>query len=245
MKYTEKVYSGSMGGRLYLDFCGDELVLEPGGSLTFGRCADLVVDDNPYLHRRLGRFVDRGGVWCLEHTARSTPIVVLDSNGPLASTVAPGSALAIVHGEFSVSFSAGRASYELLGGLEDHEWQLDLLGAQGVEGTTTLDWGRVELNDDQRLLLVALCEARLRDPRRTRSAPPANRAAAARLGWSLAKFNRKLDHLCEKLHRAGVPGVHGGVGASAADRRRNLVEHALLSALVDQRDLALLDDLAA
>ncbi len=62
-----------MVGRLYLDFCGDELVLEPGGSLTFGRCADLVVDDNPYLHRRLGRFVDRGGVWCLEHTCALHP----------------------------------------------------------------------------------------------------------------------------------------------------------------------------
>lgn len=234
-----------MLGRLYLDFCGEERLLEPGDSLTFGRAADLVVDDNPYLHRRLGRFVDRGGVWCLEHTARSTPIVVLDANSPLASTVAPGSALAIVHGEFSVSFSAGRTSYELLGGLEEHEWQLDLLGDDGLEGTSTLDWGRVELNQDQRLLLIALCEERLRDPRRSRVPPPANREGAARLGWSLAKFNRKLDHLCEKLHRAGVAGVHGAVGSSAADRRRTLVEHAVLSGLVDRSDLALLDDLAA
>lgn len=234
-----------MAGRLYLDFCGEETILEPGGSLSFGRCGDLVIDDNPYLHRRLGRFVDRGGVWCLDHLAAGTPMVVLDVDGTSASTVAPGSALAIVHGEFSVSFVAGRTSYELLGGLEDHERGADLHDDDGPEGDTTLDWGRVELNPDQRLLLVAICEQRLRDPRRTNVGPPTNGEGAARLGWTLAKFNRKLDHLCEKLHRAGVPGVHGGLGASAADRRRTLVEHALASRLVDQRDLGLLDDPSA
>ena len=50
-----------------------------------------------------------------------------------------------------------------------------------------------------------------------------------------------VNHLCEKLHRAGVPGVHGGVGANASDRRRRLVEHALTVGLVDVEQLVLLD----
>jgi hypothetical protein len=64
---------------------------------------------------------------------------------------------------------------------------------------------------------------------------------AARLGWTLAKFNRKLDHLCVKLARAGVAGVHGDLGQLATDRRRVLVEHALEVGLVGPQDLVLLE----
>ena len=228
-------------GRLYLEFCGEDHSLDPGDVLTFGRSAELVIDDNPYLHRRLGRFLDRDGVWWLENLGRSIPMVVQDLGGPNRATVGPGSSIALVHGEFSIGFSAGPTRYELAGGLERHEWATDLLGDEGIEGTRTLEWGRVELNPDQRLLLVAMCEERLRRPWETEVPLPGNRQRAARLGWTLTKFNRKLDHLCEKLHRAGVPEVHGAVGASAVDRRRKVVEHALSAGLVTVDDLVLLD----
>jgi hypothetical protein len=110
----------------------------------------------------------------------------------------------------------------------------------GGPGSPTLEWGRVDLNDDQRLLVVALCEGRLTAPADRWAALPSNRSAALRLGWSLSKFNRKLDHLCEKLDRVGVPGGHGDLGLLAADRRRVLVEHALEVGLVTPADLALL-----
>jgi hypothetical protein len=224
-----------------VDFCGEEQVVEPGHELTFGRAGTLEVDDNPYLHRLLGRFVDRSGVWWLDHLADRTPIVVRDAHGPSRSVVAPGTSAVITHGEFVVAFTAGPTNYELLGTLEEHEWAIDLLGPDGLDGTRTLDWGRVELNPDQRLLLVALCEPRLRDHGAPDAAVPANRAGATRLGWSLSKFNRKLDHLCEKLARAGVHGVHGDAGASATDRRRRLVDHAVDLGLVTVDDLALLE----
>ncbi len=99
---------------------------------------------------------------------------------------------------------------------------------------------RVELNADQRLLLVAMCESRLVEPRFAWGPLITNRQGAARLGWSLPKFNRKLDHLCEKLHRAGVAGVHGAAGDNALDRRVHLVQHALSAPLVGVGDLALL-----
>jgi hypothetical protein len=108
-------------------------------------------------------------------------------------------------------------------------------------GAVTLEWGRVDLNDDQRLLLAALCEPRLRDPADRWAPVPSNRSVAARLGWTLAKFNRKLDHLCVKLARAGVAGVHGDLGQLATDRRRVLVEHALEVGLVGPQDLVLLE----
>lgn len=227
-------------GRLLVDFCGEEHVVAPGQELCFGRAATLAVDDNPYLHRVLGRFVDRGGVWWLDHLADRTPIVVRDAHGPSTATVAPRSSTALSHGEFVLTFSAGPTNYELLGTLESQEWAIDLLGPDGLDGTRTLDWGRVELNPDQRLLLVAMCEPRLRDPAASDAPVPANRAGAARLGWSTSKFNRKLDHLCEKLARAGVSGVHGAAGASALDRRRRVVDHAIELGLVTSEDLALL-----
>lgn len=230
-----------MAGRLLVEFCGEEHVLAPGGSLTFGRSAELDIDDNPYLHRIVGRLADRNGTWWLEHRGRHTPFVVRDARGPSTTSLAPGASVAIGHVETVVAFAAGPTRYELTCTLEDGDWAADLLGPEGLEGTTTLDWGRVELNDDQRLLLLAMCEQRLRDPSRADAEVLTNRQGARRLGWSLPKFTRKLDHLCQKLHRAGVAGVHGDVSASAADRRRLLVEHALAVPLVHVDELDLLD----
>lgn len=228
-------------GRLYLEFCGEELTLDPGGSLTFGRSAQLVIDDNPYLHRLVGRFAERNGVWWVENLGRAVGLTLRDQHGPSSSTVGPGAAAAIAFGEFTCTFAAGPTRYELVGALEEHEWATDLLGTEGTAGTRTLDWGRVQLNPDQRLLLLAMCEERLLDPSASDDVVPSNRSRAARLGWSLPKYNRKLDHLCEKLHRAGVADVHGALGASASDRRRRVVEHALTVGLVTVDELVLLD----
>jgi hypothetical protein len=230
-----------MTTRLFVDFCGEERALAPGDSLTFGRDAQLCIDDNPYLHRVLGRFVDRGGVWWLEHLGRRGTLVVRDVHGPSTSVLAPGAATALSHAELSIDFGAGPTRYQLRGALEAEEWAVDLLGPEGLGGTRTLDWGRVELNDDQRLLLLVMCEQRLLDPARVDAPVLTGRQGAARLGWSLPKFTRKLDHLCQKLARAGVVGVHGDVGAEAVDRRRVLVEHALAVPLVRVEELRLLD----
>lgn len=235
-----------MTGRLYLDFCGEDHSLDPGGSLTFGRDADLVVDENPYMHRVVGRIADRDGVWCVENLGSTIVLTICDAHGPSSATVAPGSTAALVHGEFTCGFNAGPTRYELTGGLESHEWATDLLGPAGLDGTATKDWGRVDLNDDQRLLLLAMCERRLLDPHALGVAPLSNRDGAARLGWSITKFNRKLDHLCEKLHRSGVADMHGGVGANAGERRRRLIDHALTVRLVtvDELDLIARSDAA-
>ena len=228
-------------GRLYLEFCGEDHTLNPGESLTFGRSAELVIDENPYMHRILGRFVEQGHHWCIQNLGRSISFTVKDSVGMSSALVAPNSSAALLHGEFTCGFVAGPTRYELSGGLEGFEWDTDLLGEEGVQGTQTMDWGRVELNDDQRLLLLAMCEQRLLDPRTDHTQPPSNRQGAARLGWSLTEFNRKLDHLCEKLHRAGIPNVHGAMGANAMDRRGHLIDHALHVQLVTASELHLID----
>jgi hypothetical protein len=230
-----------MSERLYLEFCGEDWTLDAGESLSFGRSAELEIDDNPYLHRVVGRFVHRDGAWWLDNVGRVCVLEVRDTAGASAVRLAPGRSIAIAFGEFSCAFTAGPTHYELSGGLDTYQWADDLLGPDAAAGTATLEWGRVGLNDDQRLLLVAMCEPWLLDPGAPASAMLSNRQGAARLGWTVTKFNRKLDHLCEKLHRAGVAGVHGAVGANAADRRRHLVEHAVAAQLVTPSDLSLID----
>ena len=69
-------------------------------------------------------------------------------------------------------------------------------------------------------------------------------AAAHRLGWSTAKFNRKLDYLCQRLERAGVAGLRGN-GRRANDRRMRVVDHLISNGTVTERDLSLLDAYAA
>lgn len=230
------------GGGLILEFCGEQFLLAPGDALTFGRAADLVLDDNPYLHRVVGSVEHRAGTWWLQNRGRAVAVTVHDLVGASSATVGPGSELALVWGRFRLSFRAGPVPYELDGLLEDHDRLEDVLGPAATGSTATLEWGRVELNDDQRALLLVLCEHRLRHPW-DRAAPPlTNRAAAVRLGWSLAKYNRKLDHLCEKLARSGVPGVHGDLGMLAADRRTVLVDHAVSVGLVRLEDLPGGDD---
>ena len=70
---------------------------------------------------------------------------------------------------------------------------------------------------------------------------PTSAKAAARLGWNITRFNRKLDNVCDKLDRAGVQGLRGGVRSYATNRRIRLVEYALAARLVTRADLALLD----
>lgn len=230
-------YYRCMQGRLYLDFCGEEHTLEPGDQLSFGRSGDLAIDDNPYLHRIVGVFSDRGGAWWLHHVGSRTALTLRDMHAPSVVSLAEGGGAGIHFGEFSVTFSAGPTRYELLGALERHEWDTDLLGPDGFDSMRTLEWAKVELNDDQRLLLLAMCEPRLLEPASTDAAVPTNRAVALRLGWTLPKVNRKLDHLAEKLARAGVDGVHGATGDNAAHRRRTVVDHAVRFGLVRADDL--------
>jgi hypothetical protein len=81
----------------------------------------------------------------------------------------------------------------------------------------------------------------LRRGQRGAGSIPATATAAGRLGWTVTKFNRKLDNVCDKLTRSGIRGLHGAADRLATSRRARLVEYALAARLVDQSDLSLLD----
>lgn len=233
---------------LRLVFVDDEIVVDPAAGLDFGREADLVIDDNPYLHRRLGAFQARRGVWWLLNTGSAISMELSDRATPSKLSVGPGGATPVPFHRSLLRFQAGSASYELEvitpTGIDDLGGPLDPRASDGSdlipESTPTRTTKAVPLNDEQRLLLVALAERRLRD----RSAPvsdlPTNREVAAGLGWSTTKFNRKLDNLCEKFGRLGVAGLKGDVAGLAKGRRERLVDHVLTVGLIGEGDLPLL-----
>ncbi len=226
-----------------MTFIDETYVLDPGDELTFGREADLVVDDaNPYLHRLLGTFVHHDGSWWLRNDGRNIELTVVTDRGTRIA-LAPRSSQTLTGGGGVVRFQAGALRYELT-----YEQATPAGPAipdrpdPSVTASRTREFGALRLNVEQRQMLVALAEPWLRDPTAPRFELPANAEIAGRLGWSLRKFDRKLDYLCRRLDELGVRGVRGRAGEQAAERRRVVVDHVLTHGLVTADDLALLGE---
>jgi len=234
------------GSELIVSFVGDERVLAPGEELTFGRSGDLVIDENRYLHRVLGRFTFANGLWWLVNVGSSIPLTVSDTSGPSFARVSPGSSMALSFESSLVAFEAGNRNYELAVDVVDGGFDDALLDSdsnddppEGWSDEVTTTASSLPMSAEQRLLLIALAEGRLRDPG-SNVEMPTNRQIAHRLGWTITKYNRKLDGLCSKFAAAGVSGLRGSSDALAKDRRLRLVEHALHAGTVSAADLALL-----
>lgn len=226
-----------MSAELVVEFLGEEYPIGHDRPFCFGRSADLSVDDNPHLHRRLGLFDHADGMWWLHNVGSALTIEVIDRNSPSRLTLVPGATMALVFEEASLRFQAGSTNYEL-----NVDVPLTPPAAAPVgdeEGAPTVTGSELTFTPDQLRCILALAEQRLLDPSSTEL--PTNRAAALRLDWKLTKFNRKLDNVCNKVGNAGVAGLHGGAGALATKRRERLVEFAIGSNLVSIDDLTLLD----
>jgi hypothetical protein len=221
---------------LVVEFLGEEYPVARGQTLSFGRSADLIVDDNQHLHRKLGMFDHVDGMWWLHNVGSALTIDVIDRNSPSRLTLAPGATMALVFEEANLRFQAGTTNYEL--GVDVPLTTPEAGAAAEGEGTPTVTGAELIFTPDQLRCMLALAERRLLNPSDTDL--PTNRAAAARLGWKLTKFNRKLDNVCTKVGNAGVSGLHGDAGALATRRRERLVEFALSSNLVTVGDLDLL-----
>ena len=224
--------------RLRVDFCGEQYQVDEGTELTIGRDADLALDDNPYLHRRFLRITHQGGMWLLTNVGSQLAATIADDRGTMQAWLAPGAQVPLVFERCSVWFTAGPTTYEFEIAIEDSPFTA-VDPEPPPDGSTT--YGRTSLTPDQRLLLVALAEPLLRQKGRGATVIPSSAEAATRLRWTITKFNRKLDNVCQKLTKLGVRGLHGGPDRLATDRKARLVEYALASHMVRSEDLAILD----
>ena len=225
-------------GALRIDFCGEEYVLDPSAPFTIGREADLSIDENPYLHRTFLVVVFEFGMWWLQNVGRTLSATVSDESGQVQSWLAPGAKLPIVFPHTNVMFSAGSTTYDFAIHTSADFYNTTHHNVE-ESGSTTQD--AVHLTSSQRLLVVALAEDVLRVNAPGRGEIPSSAEAAARLGWTMTTFNRKLDNVCDKLDKMGVTGLRGGRGKLATNRRARLVEYAVSTRLVTPDDLVLLD----
>jgi len=226
---------------LVLDFSGEIHRVSAADTFVIGRGGDLDIDDNPYLHRRFLVFAYAEGLWWIANEGSRLSATLTDGEGLVQSRLAPGARIPLVFPRLILTFSAGPTTYEinLVTSGEDHFSGID--GVRQSTGQTTI--GVTPMTRSQ------LLPARARAGRvLNRAGPgaaeiPSSAAAAARLGWPLTKFNRKLDNVCEKLDRVGVRGLRGGRMAGAASNRRTaLVEHAVSTLMVTAEDLYMLDE---
>ncbi|MEM7325157.1 MAG: hypothetical protein AAF531_18855, partial [Actinomycetota bacterium] len=67
---------------LVVEFLGEEYPVSRDRPFCFGRSADLSVDDNPHLHRRLGLFDYADGMWWLHNVGTVLTVEVIDRNSP-------------------------------------------------------------------------------------------------------------------------------------------------------------------
>lgn len=219
-------------------FLDAERRLEGGGQLSFGRAADVVVDEaNPYLHRVVGRFVWWDGWWWLENLGETVELTLVGRDGS-AVRLPPGAHAPLTHASAAVRFQAGGLRYEV---------EAELLGSptvppkrpgpEGVPTAATTRYGEVVLTDEERALVRELARPFLLDPSAGPERLPANDDVASTLGWSRTKLNRKLDYLCARFTKAGVRGLQGGRAQLATNRRWVLVQHALVARLITLEDL--------
>ncbi|GAC79548.1 MULTISPECIES: hypothetical protein [Gordonia] len=222
----------------FVEFCGERFPVVPSQPFYIGREATLTVDDNPYLHRRFLLLHDENGMWWLTNLGTHLTATVTAADLGFTATLGPGARMPLVFGRTSIVFSAGPTTYEV---------QVQA-GAPAVipppatspgSGDTTR--GVPNFTESQKLAVLVLAEAILRRDGTGASALPSSAQAAARLGWSLTKFNRKLDNVCDKLDLIGVAGMRAGGGRLASNRRLRLVEYALSTGLVAREDLPMLD----
>lgn len=210
----------------------------PGETCTFGRAGDIAVDSsNRLLHRVLGSFFDRDGQWWLSNDGRSVAIVMTDLDSASYTHIVAGTATPLAFRRASLSFTAGRANYRL----DVRNDGIDSSSATGQVSDlplteATLTTGTLVFNEEQFELLVALAAPRIEGPISPTDLPT-NRQLAKQLGWTSTKFNRKLDNLCIKLTRAGVPGLRGSVADVAVDRRVLLANYVVEQGIVTRLDL--------
>jgi hypothetical protein len=221
-----------------VDFCGEQFPVPASKPLMIGREGDLAIDDNPYLHRRFLELAFQGELLWLSNVGSATTVTVSDADGLAQSWLSPGASVPIVFPKTVLWFTAGPTTYELEVLLDNAPF-VPSREAQPGEGETTS--GRVTFTPDQRLLILALAEDILRRGTGGSGSIPPSAAAAARLGWTTTRFNRKLDNVCEKLSRLGVRGLVAEGDRPATNRRSRLVEYALASQLVRRTDLQWLE----
>jgi hypothetical protein len=226
---------------LIVDFAGERSLLDAHRPFVIGREGDLRIDDNPYLHRRFIEIRRQEQLWWLLNVGTQLSATVSAFEHGVQAWLSPGGSLPLVFPLTVLRFTAGATNYEVNLELGETAYRFGAI-VPNDDGATTVE--AVTLTGDQRLMLVALAENALRRQVPMAVEIPSSSSAARRLGWTLKKFEKKIDNVCDKFAALGVSGLKGDLGNSASSRRARLVEYSLAARVITQDDLALLEQTA-
>ena len=232
---------------LHIFFIDELTAAQSGDVVTFGRSGDIEVDEaNRYMHRIVGTFFDQDNVWWLTNNSKHGNLTLSAAGGRL-TRLPPAAVAALTEVSGTVRFDSGPTTYELGWTLPGQDPLMPPTSSDEQDDVdmsvdATRQFGIVNLNHEQKQLLVALAEPVLIDSTAPTSDLPANASIAHRLGWSAKKLDRKLDYLCARLASEGVRGLRGEKGFEAIDRRSRLIEHAMSSGMINADDLPIIGD---
>ena len=170
-------------------YCGERFPVDPASGCTIGRDADVSLDDNRFLHRVFLEVFEASGFWWVKNAGTHLVATASTPDARIEQRLAPGGAVPLTTTSTTLRFTAGSTAYELEVDLDEAPaWSSAAISS--ADGATTL--ARVPLTPTQHLLIVALAEPMLRAPGGRGVSVPSSSEAAARLGWTLQRFNRSL-----------------------------------------------------
>jgi hypothetical protein len=95
---------------LVVEFAGERFAVSD--RLTFGRAGDIELDTNRHLHRLVGEFACRDGVWWLTNLGTRVFVTHVADDGS-RSDLAPGASHALTSERGTVRIAVGTARYQL------------------------------------------------------------------------------------------------------------------------------------
>ena len=203
--------------------------VRPGERLTFGRATDCTVCLDPEdttISRRAGALEQTDGVWFLTNLSQSRALSVIDEFG--LRTVLPPQRRISIDEPVWVVVDGGR-SHRLR--IEVPARPVESALVSQAPGDPTAVGEKALVSEPDRAAMVALFAAYLEDPPRSNPQPTTYEAAALRLGWPRTTLLRRIEHLRDRLAKAGVPNMHGATALT------NLAEYALSRRLITKADL--------
>jgi hypothetical protein len=224
-----------MVASIVVEFGGGVWSLDPAVPFTFGRAEDgaLCLDATDMaISRRAGVIELVEGIWWLANRSTTRPFAVIDDQG-LRKVLGPGQRIPVEEPLWVVV--DGSRSYRLRLTVDRGEAGGADADADAIPtaapGAPTVGSERVLVSAADRLAMTAMFAEYLEDPPRSDPLPKTYRAAATRLGWPRTTLAKRIEHLRERLDKAGVPNMTG-LNALA-----NLAEYALAQRLVTKDDL--------
>jgi len=207
--------------------------VEAGAPVTFGRgegCDIPLPAEDLGISRLAGSVDEDGGVAWLTNCSATRPLFVVDHFG-MQSVLAPGGRLAVdrtltvvVEGQLRRHALVVEAADEPGGPLRP---------AAAHQGLPTEIGTQVAYTVEDRLALVALFAGFLHDFPRHDPRPRSYADAAGDLGWPRTTLVKRIEHMRERLTKAGVPGLLGDTALEA------LAVHVLTTRVITKHDLAL------